>query len=66
MSTLFWYDPWLDSGFLKDRFNRLFKLSVNNMATVTEMNQLCLGEGGETWRWRRRLWALEEDSIVPC
>jgi len=23
-------------------------------------------EGGEAWRWRRRLWAWEEDMVEEC
>jgi hypothetical protein len=33
---------------------------------VTEMFSLCWGEGGETWGWRRRLLAWEEDLVGEC
>jgi hypothetical protein len=26
----------------------------------------CSIEGGETWKWRRRLWAWEEEMVVEC
>jgi len=33
---------------------------------IEEMFTLGWEEGGEAWRWRRRLWAWEEDMIVEC
>jgi len=39
-STLFWWDPRLEGGGLKDRFSHLFYLDENKMVTVYEMNQL--------------------------
>jgi len=41
VGTLFWWDPWLEGGILKDRFNRLFfYLLYNKLATVTYMFSL--------------------------
>jgi len=30
------------------------------------MFQLGWGEGGEAWKWRRRLWAWEEERLLEC
>jgi hypothetical protein len=35
--TLFWWDPWLEGGTLKNRFSRLFDLSNNKLMTVSDM-----------------------------
>jgi hypothetical protein len=46
---------------LSIRFNSLFELSINNIS-VAEMCWLgWVEEGG--WRWRRRLFAWEEESL---
>jgi len=47
VSMLFWWDPWLTRGVLKDRFIRLFDLSSNKMATMADMKLLGWGEGVE-------------------
>jgi len=59
--TLFWWDPWLEGGILKDRFSRLFYLFDNKLATDADMFSLACGEGGETWKWRRSLLAWDEE-----
>ena len=30
VETLFWWDPWLEEGILKERFSRLFYLLITN------------------------------------
>jgi hypothetical protein len=37
-STLFWWDPCLEGGTLKDRFKKLLELAENKMLTVAEMS----------------------------
>jgi len=64
--TLFWWDPWIDELVLKNSFGRLFDLSNNKMATVTKMYSLGWGEEGEAWKWRRRLFAWEEEKVREC
>ena len=44
-------------------FSRLFELSVCKGVSVLEMSQLGWGEGGEAWRWRRRLFVWEEEMV---
>ena len=61
--TLFWWNPWFDGVAPKFRFNRLFDLVVNKLATVSYMFSLGLGEGGEAWKWRRGMLAWEEDLV---
>ncbi|XP_024634727.1 uncharacterized protein [Medicago truncatula] len=47
-----------------ERFRRLFDLSVHQDLTVGAMHALGWGENGEAWRWRRRLFAWEEELVV--
>jgi len=54
-STLFWWDPWLEGGTLKDRFRSLLELVENKMLTVVKMTLLLWGAGGAEWHCRRRL-----------
>jgi hypothetical protein len=49
---------------LMERFKRLFDLSVHQNLTVGAMHTLGWGEDGEAWRWRRRLFAWEEELVV--
>jgi len=64
VGTLFWWDPWLDGGILKDRFSLLFYLSDSKLATVA--NMFSLGWGGEAWKWRCRLMDWEEELGSEC
>ena len=51
-TTMFWVDPWLGDIPLATPFARLFELSENKLATVSEMYTLGWEEGGEAWKWR--------------
>jgi hypothetical protein len=64
--TLFWYDKWLGSVSFSDMFPRLFDLSENKSITVASLFSLGVVEGGEAWKWRRRLWAWEEEELEEC
>ena len=66
MNTLFWYDRWLGDVPLCRRFTCLFYISTNKSSTVADMFSLGREEGGETWSWRRRLWAWEKEMVVEC
>jgi len=55
--TLFWSDVWCGRVSFRVRFSRLFNLSVFKGESVFEMLQLGWEEGGEAWRWRRRLFS---------
>ncbi|AES76412.1 hypothetical protein MTR_6g078360 [Medicago truncatula] len=50
-------------GMLWDRFRRLFELSVNPDVSVTAMRRDSWKVDGVGWRWRRRLFAWEEEHI---
>lgn len=58
-STLFWWNPWLTRGVLKERLCRLFDLAENKMVSVLD-ESLRLGADWEAWKWHRRLLAQEE------
>jgi hypothetical protein len=51
---------------LRERFGRLFDLSVNKSSTVAEMSSLGSEVGVDVWAWRRQLWVLEEDIVREC
>jgi hypothetical protein len=57
-----WSHRWLGSCTLKERFNRLFSVTVNKNALVSDI--LCC-EGGK-WNhcWQRRLCAWEEAQLM--
>lgn len=65
-NTLFWLDPWVGGVPLSVRFRRLFDLSVNKSISVSDMSLLGWDDGGEAWKWRRRLWDWEEELVVEC
>jgi hypothetical protein len=55
-------DVWLGEVSFRVRFSRLFDLSMFKGLSVYDMCQLGRGEG-EAWRWRRRLFAWEEEGV---
>jgi len=59
----FWSDCWVGSVLLRERFRRLYDLSTNKDVTVGEMHALGWVEEGETWGWRHRLLAWEEELV---
>lgn len=61
--TYFWSNVWLGGVSLKDRFRRLFEVAVDKWVSVFDLCQLGWGENGEAWKWRRRLFAWEEDKV---
>ena len=61
--TNFWSDVWIGGVSLKERFSILFELSVDKWVSVFDMFQLGWGENGEPWKWRRRLFAWEEEKV---
>ncbi|XP_024626681.1 uncharacterized protein [Medicago truncatula] len=65
-TTTFWEDPWLLDVPLAVSFSRLFGLSEFREVTVREMFLLGWGVDGGAWRWRRRLFAWEEELVGEC
>jgi len=59
-------DNWVGGVPLGVRFSRIFELAENGRVSVAEMSQLGREEGGEAWRWRRRLFAWEEENVWEC
>ncbi|GAU41975.1 hypothetical protein TSUD_306810 [Trifolium subterraneum] len=64
--TLFWKDKWVDGISLKSQFGRLFDLSLDREVTVADMCRRGWEVGGNGWRWRRRLFAWEEQLWGDC
>ena len=65
-NTFFWFDNWIGDVPLRRRFGRLFDLATNKLISVADMFELGWEEGGEAWRWRRRLWTWEEEMLEVC
>lgn len=63
-NVLFWTDIWLGELSLRDRFSRLYELSLFKEESVATMKALGWDEAGEAWKWRRRLFAWEEESVA--
>ena len=48
---------------LRDKFNRLYNLSMLKGESVYAMSNLGWGVDEEAWVWRRRLFAWEEEDV---
>jgi len=64
--TLFWFDKWEESTTLCVRYPPLFALSENKFITMVNLFARGFEQGGEAWRWRRRLWTWEEEELEEC
>jgi len=64
--TSFWCDVWFNGVPFRDRFRRLYDLADNKAIPVRNMCLSGWEEGGEAWRWRRPLWAWEEELLEEC
>jgi len=60
------YKLWICELPFELRFRRLFDLADNKLVFVTEMHFLGWGVNGEAWKWRRRLFAWEEELAREC
>ncbi|XP_042756535.1 uncharacterized protein LOC122197122 [Lactuca sativa] len=47
-NTLFWYDPWLSSGILKDKYPALFELDARKKCTIADR----ISGSTFTWNWK--------------
>lgn len=50
----------------RDRFRRLFESSEDLNVSVATMRMEGWEVDGVGWRWRRRLFAWEEEQLVDC
>jgi len=62
----FWLDRWVGDVHLSDRFHHLYDLSEYKSIIVAEMFARGWDEGGDAWKWRRRLWVWEEEMLEEC
>ncbi|KAJ9541035.1 LOW QUALITY PROTEIN: hypothetical protein OSB04_027541 [Centaurea solstitialis] len=53
ISTKMWKERWLGLDRLQDVFPRLFRLEVDNSASVAERGEWVDGEWRWSWKWRR-------------
>lgn len=65
-NTFFWTEMWVRWVPLLTRFRRLYDLSVNKSCTVYDIFVFGWEEGGESWKWWRRLWDWEEEMVREC
>lgn len=61
--TYFWSDVWIGGVASRDRFRRMYDLSVSKWLSVANMFQSGWGAEGEVWVWRQRLFAWEEEQV---
>ena len=59
----FWSDVLVGGVSFKERFSRLLELSVDKWVSVFDLFQLGWGVNGEAWKWRRRLFAWDEEQL---
>ena len=64
--TYFWHDTWVGEIPLKNKFSRLFDLSVEKECSVEKMGRVLGAVEGRESLWHRRLFAWEEESISEC
>ncbi|RHN59920.1 putative reverse transcriptase zinc-binding domain-containing protein [Medicago truncatula] len=62
-NTMFWTDAWVGGMPLSERFTKLFNLSLLKSESVFGMFTLGWGLEGAAWRWRRGLFAWEEELV---
>lgn len=48
------------------RFRRLFELYVDSSVSAADMRRMGWRVDGQGWRWRRRLFAREENHLRDC
>jgi len=56
-------DVWVGGVSFRDRFSRLFELSLLEGVSVFDMHLLGWEMEGATWSWRRRLFAWEKEQV---
>ncbi|GAU10944.1 hypothetical protein TSUD_112380 [Trifolium subterraneum] len=64
-TTSFWVDSWLEVGPLARAFSRLYDLADNKNISVADMCANGWALNGNGRKWRRRLFAWEEE-LVAC
>lgn len=57
-NTFFWFDAWLDGEPLKNRFGRLFSLSMEKEGLVSDFVVV-----DWKWQWRRNLFQWDRDQL---
>ncbi|GAU14843.1 hypothetical protein TSUD_50550 [Trifolium subterraneum] len=65
-TTSFWVDCWLEVGPLARAFSRLYDLADNKNISVADMCVDGWALNGNEWKWRRRLFAWEEELVAQC
>ncbi|GKV38790.1 hypothetical protein SLEP1_g46663 [Rubroshorea leprosula] len=61
--TLFWHEVWAGDMPLKEKFNRLFRLSREKDVCIADMGEWRNGELTWNWKWRRSLFTWETDML---
>ncbi|GKV24205.1 hypothetical protein SLEP1_g33843 [Rubroshorea leprosula] len=61
--TLFWHEVWAGDMPLKEKFNRLFRLSKEKYVCIANMGEWRNGELTWNWKWRRSLFTWETDML---
>lgn len=62
-STRFWHDPWCPSSPLKCSFPRLFSISIQSEALISQMGEWVNEVWSWKFRWRRHLFDWEKEEF---
>ncbi|GKU85336.1 hypothetical protein SLEP1_g16 [Rubroshorea leprosula] len=61
--TLFWHNIWVGNGPLKEKYDRLYRLSKDKDALISDIGDWSEREWQWRWRWRRPLFAWEHNLL---
>lgn len=64
VSTWFWYDKWVGNTDLKEKYRRLYQLSVNKEGKVADMGYWENGRWIWSLEWRRYLFEWEKELVL--
>lgn len=62
-NTTFWNEPWVEGGLLRERFARLYSLSLDKEVLVADLVGWREGLREWKWRWRRVLFQWEINQL---
>ncbi|GKV49842.1 hypothetical protein SLEP1_g56569 [Rubroshorea leprosula] len=61
--TLFWHNIWVGEIPFKEKYNRLFRISLDQEAVIVDMGSWNQGKWEWEWRWRRNLFVWENELL---
>ncbi|GLT52165.1 hypothetical protein SLA2020_255190 [Shorea laevis] len=61
--TLFWHNIWVGEIPFKEKYNRLFRISLDQEAVIADMGSWNQRKWEWEWRWRRNLFVWENELL---